>query len=511
VDNLKKVTVFIASPGDVADERDLVRKAVERVNRLVAKHQGFLLEAIGWEDIPSGTGNRAQEVINPYVDSADIFVGVLHQRFGSPTGLAESGTEEEFNRIQERWENEDQKPTVSVYFKKVPVDRLEDPGPQLSKVLDFKRRIPGTFYKEFGAENELQEEVENLLSDWVYRQPVAQTETAEDWDQPLNEMHKRLLLELAKSGEVGTSGLAKEMGVTPEDIESAIHHLADRGLVNETSTGAELARSTDAFLAISKHLLEDELEKQYLSTEFYASMLEARLRGILESRQHCQLDEEVHQVVLKILKISPSASRHLLFGDTTLHDNLADQFEDASIRQDHRDQTRALNRDIVLQRTVLNCANDSVFGRASHELDGKNLIAKVVRIGVSAGYEDTRAFTAAVVIPSALARAGEEAIKAGQMVFGQPGFHLPYATALMHLGEFEEALRLFEKELSSDLPNDARKVALNNQGLILMETGKPEQAVQCFEAALRIDANLQEAQANLDLARQKLEESRQEG
>ena len=73
---LKRIRVFIASPGDVAKEREIVRQAVERINRLLAKRQGFLLEAIGWEDIPSGTSIRAQEVINPYVDSAHIFIGL---------------------------------------------------------------------------------------------------------------------------------------------------------------------------------------------------------------------------------------------------------------------------------------------------------------------------------------------------------------------------------------------------------------------------------------------------
>lgn len=94
---LKRVLIFIASPGDVPDSRSSVRHAIERMNRLLAKDNGFLLEPIGWEDIPPGRSQRAQEIINPYIDASSIFVGILNRRFGQPTGVAESGTEEEYS------------------------------------------------------------------------------------------------------------------------------------------------------------------------------------------------------------------------------------------------------------------------------------------------------------------------------------------------------------------------------------------------------------------------------
>ena len=168
--DLKQITVFIASPGDVAPARERVRHAVERINRLLGKEAGFLLETIGWEDVPPGKANRSQEVINPYVDAAHIFVGILHQRFGKPTGVAESGTEEEFSRIERRWCEENLKPAIWIYFKRVSADRLADPGPQLKKVLDFKQRIESSnWYREFEDESWLEEDIENALADWVHQ------------------------------------------------------------------------------------------------------------------------------------------------------------------------------------------------------------------------------------------------------------------------------------------------------------------------------------------------------
>ena len=132
---LEVITVFLASPGDTADERERVRRSVDRVNRLVAKQNGFLLEVIGWEDIPSSTGARAQEVINPFVRDADVFIGILKKRFGSPTGRAESGTLEEYELAYTRFQEKTPPPDVKIYFKHLSDDELSDPGPQLEKLL----------------------------------------------------------------------------------------------------------------------------------------------------------------------------------------------------------------------------------------------------------------------------------------------------------------------------------------------------------------------------------------
>ena len=70
---LERIFVFLASPGDVPAARACVHVAIDRVNRLVAKRTGLVLEAIGWEDVRPGRAARAQQIINTYVDGAHIF------------------------------------------------------------------------------------------------------------------------------------------------------------------------------------------------------------------------------------------------------------------------------------------------------------------------------------------------------------------------------------------------------------------------------------------------------
>lgn len=57
------VKVFLASPGDLADERKAAKLVVEEFNALLAEEFGYQVELVGWEDTVSVFG-RPQATIN---------------------------------------------------------------------------------------------------------------------------------------------------------------------------------------------------------------------------------------------------------------------------------------------------------------------------------------------------------------------------------------------------------------------------------------------------------------
>jgi hypothetical protein len=107
----RKLRIFVACPGDVTAEKDRLAKVVERLKK-PANESGYFLELIEWRQV-IGMG-RPQQVIFDQADPQtwDIFVGVLWQRFGSPSGAKhptkdlplESGTHEEFLEAYGLWE-----------------------------------------------------------------------------------------------------------------------------------------------------------------------------------------------------------------------------------------------------------------------------------------------------------------------------------------------------------------------------------------------------------------------
>ena len=90
----KVVTVFIGSPGDVQKERQIARQVVDKINRII-RDVGWEIELRGWEDTLPGHG-RPQDIINADVRECHLFIGLLHARWGMPTGKHSSGFEEEF-------------------------------------------------------------------------------------------------------------------------------------------------------------------------------------------------------------------------------------------------------------------------------------------------------------------------------------------------------------------------------------------------------------------------------
>ena len=72
----KIIRVFLASPGDLQDERKFVRRAIDEINRTLANRLGYHVELMGWEDTVSKYG-RPQGIINQEVDRCELFLGMM--------------------------------------------------------------------------------------------------------------------------------------------------------------------------------------------------------------------------------------------------------------------------------------------------------------------------------------------------------------------------------------------------------------------------------------------------
>lgn len=129
---------------------------------------GWHIDLLGWEDTLPGAG-RPQALINDDVDNCDLFIGILHMRWGSPSGRFSSGFEEEFERAINRW-RESSTPEIWLFFKRVDDARLGDPGPQLGKVLAFKEAQTASgelFYKEVVSTDEWGAKLFEYLSGYL--------------------------------------------------------------------------------------------------------------------------------------------------------------------------------------------------------------------------------------------------------------------------------------------------------------------------------------------------------
>ncbi|MEL7362828.1 MAG: NACHT domain-containing protein, partial [Bacteroidota bacterium] len=163
-------------------ERQRVRTFFDDFNRHTAHIWNARFEVVDWENYASTGVGRPQELITQqtlekYRDSLALVVGIMGQRFGSPTGKAESGTEEEFNWAMASHEASGF-PEIKWFFRNV--DALTVPSDpdkavlaldQWRKVRAFRKRMQDldnpVFYAEYPGPTAFAEVFARDLNRWL--------------------------------------------------------------------------------------------------------------------------------------------------------------------------------------------------------------------------------------------------------------------------------------------------------------------------------------------------------
>jgi hypothetical protein len=132
--------VLIASPSDLAEEREAATAAVNEWNALHSAAEGVVLLPVRWETHATPTtGVRPQAALNKqFVADADILVGMFWTRLGTSTGVADSGTLEEIDQFAAAG-----KPTM-LYFSRRPIDPDKIDMKQHRKLHEFKKSTRAT-------------------------------------------------------------------------------------------------------------------------------------------------------------------------------------------------------------------------------------------------------------------------------------------------------------------------------------------------------------------------------
>jgi hypothetical protein len=97
---------------------------------------------VRWETHARPAAGRPQGVVNAQLGPCDVFVGLLWGRFGTPTGRAGSGTEEEFLRAHAAWKRRRKhRPEILLYFSEARLRPSEVDPAQLARVQAFRARV----------------------------------------------------------------------------------------------------------------------------------------------------------------------------------------------------------------------------------------------------------------------------------------------------------------------------------------------------------------------------------
>ncbi|MEM7737865.1 MAG: DUF4062 domain-containing protein, partial [Deinococcota bacterium] len=172
------LSVFVASPSDVSDEREKLEEVIRDLNITWSRELGIRLDLIRWETHAyPGMGIDAQDVINAQIaDDYDLFIGIMWCRFGTATGRAGSGTQEEFQRAKDRFDREPNSINIMMYFKDEAIPPSQLDVEQLASVNEFRNSLgsEGILYWRFNELNDFETYIRLHLSRQVqnWRQKI---------------------------------------------------------------------------------------------------------------------------------------------------------------------------------------------------------------------------------------------------------------------------------------------------------------------------------------------------
>lgn len=251
------IRIFIASPGDVQDERQAVRRVAEQVNRTIEKVRGDLhLEVIGWETDaipgmhekgPQGKIDDELEIVN-----VDIVIGIFWRRFGTAVPGAASGTEHEIRHAHAAWQKH-RRPDIWLYFNSAPGSpKTSDEAEQWVRVLKFKEEFSGHgIVRDYGGSSAFEHVLFFDLIGLVVREPSKTIDTRSVEDQIGFTVEADPVLVAAEGYTEKTSDLTLRFKVPQQFVHRTIN-LSIRVFLNATITNRVLYGHTTDFLVLSQ-------------------------------------------------------------------------------------------------------------------------------------------------------------------------------------------------------------------------------------------------------------------
>jgi len=157
---------LIASPSDVAKERQLAREVILEWNAIHAKDRRIVLAPVAWETHASPEmGDRPQAIITKQIArDCDLLIAVLWTRLGTPTGTSPSGTVEEIREHVAAG-----KPAL-IYFSEEPVRLDSVDEAQYRALKDFRAECQQKgLYESYSSASGFREKLVRQLAQTVIR------------------------------------------------------------------------------------------------------------------------------------------------------------------------------------------------------------------------------------------------------------------------------------------------------------------------------------------------------
>lgn len=279
------LSIFLASPSDVDEERECLDEAIEDFNKTWPPHLKIRFELLrGIDAIPSLGEEGPQSVINSQIPDYDLFIGIMWHRFGTPTRDAGSGTEEEFLSAKKRYDENPDSVHIMFYFKEAPLPvplSLIDTA-QIERVQKFKSSLgKDALYGEF----QTPENFKALITNHLLR-------FAEKWK--------------AKSGELRSTSPSVEKGKILNNHllnDSEVDEMGFLDLVEESEVEFSVLEEITDRIAEATENVSDRMKERVTELNRFSEGPDSTNRKVakrLMARVAADMDDYTHRIESEI-------------------------------------------------------------------------------------------------------------------------------------------------------------------------------------------------------------------
>jgi hypothetical protein len=242
--------VLIASPSDVAEQREVLTNVIHDWNATHWAAEGIVLLPVRWEThAHPATGDYPQGLINKQiVDDCDIVIGCFWSRLGTATPVAASGTAEEIERLRSKSKK------VLLYFSTAPLPQSHD-HEQWQKLQEYRQTLQrDSLYWNFSTSNELRDlatrhlamvihgisaELGEATSEPAYKARLAADTTEKETPSHYDEQHRRLAQEkLGRLTDESTDAVYFLLHHGETELEELRKHCWQDTIFNDAVQGA---------------------------------------------------------------------------------------------------------------------------------------------------------------------------------------------------------------------------------------------------------------------------------
>ena len=331
-------------------------------------------------------------------------------------------------------------------------------------------------------------------------------------------IRKKIILHLLDCAPKPANEIADEIGTSLTIVEDQLTALVSENIFKKVSQDEAnqyvVKKDIETFAQLVKEFLSDkekhkEEVEQFITSEYYFSRIDNELVDYVLGRFYIDsvyYTNEEKESTRRILLASPSGLLFALHEDTAqFHESWAHQNQLNPSDEDRERITGIVRSRFMtpLLEMLIDDVGNSPYGSLYDKLEIR-MIKTSIQVSLSTPHEKyVEAIGGGITSFHRVEEDLRESLRPGQWItFVDPMDFSNYGLALLHLGEFQAALKDFDKALDKVDDPTQKAIALNNKGLAFLQFKQYQKAIECFEEGIALDSEseISELRDNKQLA-----------